>query len=119
MKKLITMIFLLTLSTASADSIYIELTAEEKARLQRIYRYTINSTIKSVELVDGRLEVVITEYEQDTQLLYCPNGCPQRAHTARKEIYTAYEGRVVLLETIFGKYYPEGYSRSPERFEWE
>ena len=69
--------------------------------------------IRSVTLVDGNLEVVETK---SSGLAYPEGGSPP--HTAKKTIYTAVNGKIVMQDMVTGYYYPESYASVPEKYSW-
>lgn len=61
----------------------------------------INSSVVSVALVDGKLEVIT---RTPSNMAYC-NGtpCPD---SIKKQTYAAVDGKIVLESTIDGKHVP-------------
>lgn len=69
--------------------------------------------IRSVELFDGKLEVVRT---RGTGTMYPEGGEPP--HYAYHDIYGVKNGKIVFEKTIEGKYYPESTRSVPSQFNW-
>ncbi len=131
MRKISYILFYLMLVAISIVALSRALFADQNIISDNTYiseGFAVTVKIESVTLKeDGTLEVIeiVLDRNDSTPLVYGALDCwhlmENVSYVASKYIYGVKNGRIVLLKTITGTYYPETVETKtvPERFDWQ